>query len=286
MPVQAIFSMGRTTENMQNMLPIFAIQPVWGPCCYPPLVGPYVEELGDEAPEIVFPDNDLTQCSQTWWRGLFPEPSSESPRLGQLSARSHFGASSSSQPPPTPGLPLTRLPPTEDFLAEDPPTPTEDEPPPKADDQDPPTPTEDEPPPTEEEDQEVPRPPRLPISLKHELGDRRFHKSVRKGRAHVCDSCHKLVKWQSQAFPFDGQWAAGLPTEGDPSQYEAMWDQGLHDFTWICTYCLFENSYFNDLDAFRIHIGIDHVGQRQQRTAQGQIIGKRRHGEVFRDHPA
>ena len=35
--------MGRTTENMQNMLPIFAIQPVWGLCCYPPLVGPYAE---------------------------------------------------------------------------------------------------------------------------------------------------------------------------------------------------------------------------------------------------
>ena len=28
---------------MQNVLHMFAIQPVWGPCCYPPLVGMYVK---------------------------------------------------------------------------------------------------------------------------------------------------------------------------------------------------------------------------------------------------
>ena len=40
MPFQA-FSHG-PEKSEKNVQPMFAMQPVWGPCCYPPLVGPNV----------------------------------------------------------------------------------------------------------------------------------------------------------------------------------------------------------------------------------------------------
>ena len=87
--------MGRTTENMQNMLPIFAIQPVWDPCCHPPLVGPYVDG----------------GASSSWQ----PYPTQGSRRRP-----------TEEEPPPTQS---SRLPPTQDE-SPSPPTPPQDEPPP------------------------------------------------------------------------------------------------------------------------------------------------------------
>ena len=366
--------MGRTTENMQNMLPIFAIQPVWGPCCYPPLVGPYVDDIGDgcaaemlqgDVPAPPAPTAATSQQRQqetteprpqpqlggagggsrgmaanvtssvrmsTIWRGVEEEErekasgarareASSAPdarveaasgmvfhahkRRGEelerdLAARATQAArasapdASSWQPPPTQGL---SLPPTEDFLREDTPSPSEEQPAPKEEEPArssglPPTdPAEEERPPTGPAEEErlqlspTEGPSRKPACLKKHLGDARFHYNKRKGRQYVCDACNELIRFGSQAFPFDGCYAYWFPPGKTQQEYYDMWNRGEHDFTWICTPCQFAASDFRNLDDYRRYIGIDGVAARQQRTAnfhwwgwKGQRDRSRQHG--------
>jgi hypothetical protein len=107
---------------------------------------------------------------------------------------------------------------------------------------------------------------RKPATLHKELGDDRFHKDKKRGRKHVCDNCCELITFHSQARPFDGQYLAILPGETSTERKKIMYEQGDHDFTWVCTQCLFESSDHADLEEFRQELGNDCVQYRQTRT--------------------
>ena len=109
---------------------------------------------------------------------------------------------------------------------------------------------------------------RKPASLKTELGDNRFHWNAKHGRQHVCDACQDLFQYQSPAHPFDGQWIVKLPSGKRQDELQAMYEQGRHDFSWICTSCQFETSDYTDIAEFRKYLGIDHTEYRQKRTAK------------------
>ena len=109
---------------------------------------------------------------------------------------------------------------------------------------------------------------RRPPSLHKSLGDKRFHLDKKRGRRHVCDRCFQVVTYGSQARPFDGTFLVALPSKVPPHIREEMWAQGVHDFTWICTQCLFDDSDCDNMtiDEFREILEIDYVELRQART--------------------
>merc|ERR1712026_23567 len=110
------------------------------------------------------------------------------------------------------------------------------------------------------------RRPRKPPTLKKELGDNRFDYRTRNGRKHVCDACCELYTYQSQARPFDGQWIHPFPLKKRTEELYSMYANGDHDFTWVCTTCLFEQSGYTDIEVFRKTLDIDFTEDRQERT--------------------
>ena len=61
-----------------------------------------------------------------------------------------------------------------------------------------------------------------------------------------------------------------------------MYEKAEHDFTWICTNCLYEVSDYTDIEEFREHIGIDFTKQRQKRTKNDPKRKSKSHGGASR----
>ena len=112
----------------------------------------------------------------------------------------------------------------------------------------------------------MPFPTLMPPYLKEAKGDSRFERKKKTERRHVCDFCEKLYHYNSQAQPFDGKYIHPLP-EGIPrEQFYLMWFLGKHDFTWVCTSCLFTfNDEDKDLHAYRAQIHKENIESRMRR---------------------
>ena len=119
----------------------------------------------------------------------------------------------------------------------------------------------------------------LPVQTSHpqrmppffQPGDDRFHKSLKHGRQFACDSCAEVFGWQSEyGVPFDGDWTQPAPTNKKGQGYAnmlALWTAGLHDCTWICTNCSFDqDANADDIAKFREAISAPYLKQRQGRT--------------------